>query len=103
MFKEVKKSIIPGCFEFIPDIKEDRRGAFVKVYNSDFYSSILLNTSIKESYFTISHKNVIRGLHFQLPPYEVAKIVYCVEGEIMDVVVDLRKGSPTYGKYDIFI
>lgn len=102
MFKEINRSIIPGCFEFIPDIKEDKRGMFVKIYNSDFYRNIFLGVNIKESYFTISRKNVIRGLHFQLPPYEVAKIVCCVEGEIMDVVVDLREGSPTYGRHDIF-
>ena len=53
----------------------------------------------KEQYHSISNKNVVRGLHFQLPPYDHAKLVYCTDSEVMDFVLDIRLGSPTYGKY----
>lgn len=54
---------------------------------------------VNEEYFTYSAKNVFRGLHFQLPPKAIDKFVYCVLGKVDDYVVDLRKKSPTYGKY----
>jgi dTDP-4-dehydrorhamnose 3,5-epimerase len=53
----------------------------------------------KEEYYSISHKGVLRGLHFQLPPAEHEKIVYCPFGRVLDAVVDLRKNSATYGEY----
>ena len=56
----------------------------------------------QEDYYSKSLKGVIRGLHFQLPPQEHSKIVYCVNGSVFDVVVDLRVGSPTFGKYETF-
>jgi dTDP-4-dehydrorhamnose 3,5-epimerase len=56
-----------------------------------------ISFTLKESYFSVSAKDVIRGMHFQLPPHQHAKIVFCPFGAILDVVVDLRKASPTYG------
>ena len=61
-----------------------------------------LETKFTEEYYSVSHKNVVRGMHFQLPPMDHVKMVYCVEGEVMDAVVDLRVGSPTYGQYVLF-
>jgi dTDP-4-dehydrorhamnose 3,5-epimerase len=82
-----------------PRIFEDTRGKFVKTFNSDFFQECGLNIEIKETYYSISHKNVIRGMHFQTPPFDHAKLVYVPYGKIVDVVLDLRKNSPTFGKY----
>lgn len=81
-----------------PNIFEDNRGKFIKIYNDDFFKEFGLDVKIKESYYSISQKNVIRGMHFQLPPYDHKKIVYVPFGKILDVVLDIRKDSPTYGK-----
>jgi dTDP-4-dehydrorhamnose 3,5-epimerase len=93
---------IPGCFELIPKIFEDERGSFTKTFHHEIFKDCGLNTNYTEEYFSRSKQGVIRGLHFQLPPEECIKIVYCIDGEVMDVVVDLRIGSPTYGKYEMF-
>lgn len=77
----------------------DARGGFTKFYNEDKFRAAGINFSIKEIYYSVSEKNVIRGMHFQLPPYDYDKLVHVVSGRVMDVVVDLRKGSSSYGKY----
>ena len=87
---------IPGCFELQTKLFNDNRGIFVKTYHNELFKELGLNTIWAEEYYSISHKNVIRGLHFQLPPFDHEKLVYCVNGQVLDVVVDLRKDSPTY-------
>lgn len=77
---------------------EDVRGSFIKTYHESFFLENNLCTNFRESYFSISKKNVIRGMHFQLPPYDHEKLVYVVQGEVIDVILDLRKTSQTYGK-----
>jgi len=78
---------------------EDQRGTFCKTFNSEIFSSNNLCNSFKESYYSISQKDVIRGMHFQLPPNDHHKLVYVPHGEVMDVILDLRKDSDTYGEY----
>ncbi len=99
---DITKSKIPGCLELQPKILEDARGRFVKVFHEQAFAEHGLETKFAEEYYSISSKNVIRGLHFQLPPMDHVKMVYCVEGEVIDVVVDLRVGSPAYGQHAIF-
>ncbi|QOG11503.1 dTDP-4-dehydrorhamnose 3,5-epimerase [Arcobacter sp. FWKO B] len=82
-----------------PRIFEDIRGKFTKTFTNDFFIEHGLDIHIKETYYSISHKDVIRGMHFQTPPYDHIKLVYVPAGTIIDVVVDIRKNSPTYGKY----
>lgn len=82
-----------------PKIFEDIRGQFVKTFTDEFFKLQGLNINIKETYYSISHKNVIRGMHFQTPPDEHIKLVYVPQGEIIDVVLDIRKNSPSYGKF----
>lgn len=82
-----------------PKIFEDSRGRFIKTYNNDFFQTNGLNLDIKESYYSISNKEVIRGMHFQTPPHDHVKIIYVPSGRINDVVLDIRKNSPTYGHY----
>lgn len=76
----------------------DNRGGFVKTFNESLFRSLGISFILKESYFSVSKRNVIRGMHFQLPPYQHSKIVFCPHGAILDVVVDLRKESPEYGQ-----
>lgn len=95
---QIVENKIPGLKIFEPRIFEDVRGKFIKTFNNDFFQEHNLNISIKETYYSISHKDVIRGMHFQTPPYDHIKIVYVPFGKILDVVLDLRKGSPTFGK-----
>jgi dTDP-4-dehydrorhamnose 3,5-epimerase len=77
----------------------DDRGLFVKTFHNSTLEAAGIQFELKESYFSLSHKDVIRGMHFQLPPHDHSKVVFCPKGAILDVIVDLRQGSPTYGRY----
>ena len=77
----------------------DDRGLFAKTFNKKQFQDNNLDFEIRESYYSISNKNVIRGMHFQLPPYDHEKLVYVPKGSILDVIVDLRKKSKTYKQY----
>lgn len=94
---------ITGCYELQPVIRSDNRGAFIKTFHETNFKEIGLTTTFAEEYYSISKKNVLRGLHFQTPPKEHKKLVYCTLGEVIDVVVDLRKGSPTYKQHQVFV
>lgn len=98
-----KPSNLAGCFELQPKAFEDARGRFVKVFHEQEFAEYGLEHNFAEEYYSVSHKNVIRGMHFQLPPMDHVKMVYCVEGQVMDAVVDLRVNSPTYGQYALFL
>lgn len=90
-------SEIQGCYEIQPRVLEDNRGRFVKVFHEDIFIKHGLETTFREEYYSYSHKNVLRGLHFQTPPHDHVKIVYCAFGEVFDAVLDLRLESPTFG------
>ena len=96
MFR-LEASEIPGCYQVFPAVTRDERGTFVKVFHENAFRELGLETGFVESYYSVSRKDVIRGMHFQRPPQDHAKLVYCTDGAVLDVVVDLRKGSPTYG------
>lgn len=102
MIQELKACNLDGVYEIIPKVFTDKRGKFVKTFHIDEFKSYGLETIFREQYFSYSKKRVIRGLHFQIPPYDHVKLVYCAIGEVEDVVLDIRKGSPTYGQYEIF-
>ena len=72
------------------------RGSFVKIFNESLLYEIGINFQIKEQFYSRSVRNVIRGMHLQIPPKEHETIVQCIEGIVIDIVIDLRKGSPTY-------
>ena len=74
----------------------DYRGKFVKTLSESMLSEIICNFVMREEYYSISNKDVIRGMHFQVPPHDHVKIVYCLKGVVQDVLLDLRPG-PTYG------
>lgn len=97
MFIEAKE--IQSVYEIVLPRFEDARGVFVKSFHEPSLLEAKLTFELKESYFSFSKKNVIRGMHFQLPPHDHEKIVFCPQGKIMDVILDIRKNSPTYGKH----
>ncbi len=76
----------------------DNRGSFTKTFNEDLFKENGLCINFKESYFSVSDKDVIRGMHFQVPPFDGHKLVYVTRGSVIDVVLDLRKDSKTFGK-----
>lgn len=96
------QSKLEGCLNIQPTVFDDERGRFVKVFNKDFFLAHGLETEYLEDYYSTSVKGVIRGLHFQTPPLDHVKLVFCVKGQVVDVVLDLRVGSPTYGAVDVF-
>ncbi len=99
---QIEKTKIPGCFEITPRILEDNRGSFVKTFHHQSFKDNGLETNWVEEYYSLSHHGVLRGLHFQTPPHDHTKLVYCVVGQVLDVVLDLRVGSPTFGESTCF-
>lgn len=93
---------IPGCYKLVMAAFEDARGKFVKTFHQGTFQQHHLETNFAETYYSFSYQNILRGLHFQIPPYEHTKLVHCIQGEIIDAVVDLRVDSPTFGKYETF-
>lgn len=80
------------------DVPSDERGYFFKPFHFDTFKEAGLETDFKEHFLSFSVKDVIRGMHFQLFPYDHAKLVSVVKGAILDVAVDIRFGSPTFGQ-----
>lgn len=96
---KINKTLLSGVHEIENVVFSDDRGSFVKTFNADVFIDYGLNFEFKESFYSVSKKDVIRGMHFQMPPMDHEKLVYVISGEILDVVVDVREGSPTYGQY----
>ena len=82
-----------------PTVFGDTRGYFLESYNKKKFEEVVGKTSFIQDNESKSSKGVLRGLHFQKPPFEQAKLVRCIEGEVLDVAVDIRKNSKTYGKH----
>ncbi len=93
------KTKLDGVFEIENSKFEDHRGSFVKTFNKEIFSENGLDYNFKESFYSVSKQNVLRGMHFQLAPHDHAKLVYVVDGDVLDVALDIRKESPTYGSY----
>ncbi len=97
---EVKKTDIEGVLIIEPKVFGDARGYFLESYNAkEFSEKTGLNITFVQDNESMSSYGVMRGLHFQNPPYTQSKLVRCVKGAVLDVAVDIRKGSPTYGKH----
>jgi dTDP-4-dehydrorhamnose 3,5-epimerase len=88
----------PGCFQISVNKRFDNRGFFVKTFHRAFFEQKKLNIDFREQYYSSSNEGCLRGMHFQTPPHDHGKLVYCISGTVLDVVVDLRRGSPTYGQ-----
>lgn len=89
---------INGAFLIRTGVFKDNRGVFIKPYVKSAMNSNHLRADFVEQYYTYSKPGVIRGMHFQTPPYEHAKLVYCVSGKVEDVLLDLRRGA-NYGRH----
>ena len=99
---KVTESGIKGVFIIEPDVYEDDRGFFMETFHNERYRKLLgINLDFVQDNISRSSKNVLRGMHFQ-KNYPQGKIVRASRGEILDVVVDLRKDSPTYGTWESF-
>lgn len=85
-----------GVFLIESKILKDRRGEFQKLFQKSIYFKKGIDVNIDEHFFSVSHKGVIRGMHFQLPPHGQSKLVYVLQGRVLDAVVDLRMNSKTY-------
>ncbi len=96
-----EKTRFEGVVLIKPFISDDDRGSFIKDYNVDTFKQNGINHDLKEVFYTISKKGVVRAIHFQTP-HEQAKLVRCVNGKVFDVVVDLRPESKTFGEYISF-
>lgn len=95
---ELVPTELPGLQVIRPRIFRDERGSFVKTYHDAQFREFGLDFEPREEFFSTSAKGVLRGMHFQLPPAAHAKLVYCIVGSVFDVVLDLRKNSPTFGR-----
>ncbi len=89
---------ISGCYLLQPRVFRDERGRFVKPLVASQLQTHGLRTDFVEQYHSTSAPGVIRGMHFQTPPHEHAKLVYCAAGAVTDVLLDLRRQSATYGQ-----
>jgi dTDP-4-dehydrorhamnose 3,5-epimerase len=89
---------IPGLTVVEPVVFEDSRGYFYEAYNEQLFRAAGISQSFVQDNQSSSGYGVIRGLHYQLPPYAQSKLVRVLDGRILDVAVDIRKGSPTFGK-----
>ncbi len=99
----LKKTKLAGVFEIEIRFFEDSRGYFLENYNKEDFKKVGIDEEFVQDNESRSIKNVFRGLHFQKPPYAQGKLVRVIKGKIKDVVVDIRKSSPTYGQWESFI
>ena len=96
---EVENVFIEGVKIIHPKTMKDSRGYFCETYNSARYKAAGIDSVFVQDNESFSMKGVVRGLHWQVAPYSQAKLVRVIKGAVWDVAVDIRKGSPTFGKY----
>lgn len=100
---QFKPHEIKGLIECIPTKFEDERGLFYESYNQKLFASNGFIEDFVQDNYSWSKKGVIRGLHFQYAPTAQGKLVRCMTGKVMDVVVDIRRDSPTFGQHEKFV
>jgi dTDP-4-dehydrorhamnose 3,5-epimerase len=96
---EIIKTTIEGLLVIKPQVFVDARGYFVETYNEKRYREAGIDAQFVQDNQSCSSYGVVRGLHFQRPPYTQAKLVCCTVGRVLDIAVDLRKNSPTFGQW----
>ncbi|MEM9672860.1 MAG: dTDP-4-dehydrorhamnose 3,5-epimerase [Bacteroidota bacterium] len=100
---EVRRTTIDGLIEIFPDVFKDSRGYFLETFHIKKYQDIGINEQFVQANQSFSTKGVLRGLHLQLPPYQQGKLVSVSRGKVLDVAVDLRKDSSTFGQYEAVV
>lgn len=94
------KTDIPDVLVLEPQVHGDERGYFVETFRQDKLEAFLgFKVNFCQDNESKSYKGVLRGIHYQLPPYAQSKLVRVIQGSVLDVAVDIRKGSPTFGQY----
>jgi dTDP-4-dehydrorhamnose 3,5-epimerase len=96
---QIRETNLPGVFIIQPKIFEDPRGYFFESYNKKAFKEHGINAEFVQDNQSLSQKGVLRGLHFQNPPHAQGKLVSVTKGAVLDVAVDIRKNSSTYGKH----
>jgi dTDP-4-dehydrorhamnose 3,5-epimerase/CDP-3, 6-dideoxy-D-glycero-D-glycero-4-hexulose-5-epimerase len=94
---DLQEEILPGVLRLRLRAHKDVRGIFVKTYAASAFTALGISFESREEFYSVSGKNVLRGMHFQLPPHDHMKMVYCLTGSVRDVLLDLRAG-PGYGR-----
>jgi dTDP-4-dehydrorhamnose 3,5-epimerase len=100
---EIIKTQIPGLLIVKPQVFEDDRGYFFESYNREKFVDAGITENFVQDNESKSQKGVLRGLHFQSPPFAQGKLVRVMKGSVLDVAVDIRKGSPTYGRWESIV
>jgi len=95
---KIIETSLKGLLIIEPQVFKDERGYFYESYNQEKFLKVGVRDVFVQDNQSLSQKNVVRGLHFQHPPYAQAKLVRVIKGSVYDVVVDIRKDSPTYGQ-----
>ena len=96
---EIVKTAIEGLLVIKPRVFEDARGYFFESFSQREFEEKVGKVTFVQDNESMSSYGVMRGLHFQRPPYTQSKLVRCVKGTVLDVAVDIRKGSPTFGQH----
>jgi dTDP-4-dehydrorhamnose 3,5-epimerase len=98
---DVRQLAVTGAWEFTPRVFGDDRGAFLEWFKApEFAEAVGHPFTIAQANHSVSRRGVLRGIHFAAVPPSQAKYVYCPQGAVLDVIVDIRAGSPTYGEWD---
>ena len=95
----LEETAIPGCFMVHAENHRDERGTLAKTYHAGVCAAAGLPLTIAEQFHSWSRRGVLRGMHLQGPPAHGTKLVVCLVGEVLDAVLDLRRGSPAYGRH----
>lgn len=96
---EILETKIKDLLIIKPRVFEDARGYFFESYNKDVFTKHHIHVDFIQDNQSLSHRGVLRGLHFQSPPFAQGKLVRVITGAVLDVAVDIRKSSPTYGQH----
>ncbi len=99
----VNKTKIQGLLLIKPKVYKDERGYFFESFSNKIFNENFKKICFVQDNESESTRGVLRGFHFQKPPHDQAKLVRCIKGKVLDVVVDIRKSSKTYGKFEKFI
>ncbi|MPR32246.1 dTDP-4-dehydrorhamnose 3,5-epimerase [Salmonirosea aquatica] len=99
---QIRETSIAGLVELTPRVFEDERGAFFVSFNVEAFQKAGLPTGFVQDNQSFSVKGVVRGLHFQNSPFAQGKLVRVIVGRVIDVAVDIRPESPTFGQYELF-
>ena len=95
---QITNTRFEGLYILTPRIFPDERGGFIKIFHQESFAHLGLESTFQECFFSYSHKGVLRGMHFQIPPHDCTKLVYVSSGKIEDVVLDIRKYSASFGE-----